>query len=267
MKRKPAVANQFYEGDPARLEKQLDQYFEADLEQSRAIGVVSPHAGYRYSGKVAGAVFSRTEPCSTYVILGPNHRGFGRRVSIMTRGSWEMPWGDVQINEDLAGKIGGHSNLFNEDEIAHSYEHSLEVQVPFINRIAPDSSIVPIVFGIRDYAPCEAIGKTIAKCISQYEQEVLIVASTDMSHYEPQEVAKRKDKPAIDAILALDPKALFDYVYKYKVSMCGVIPTVIMLVAAKEMGASKSELVQYTTSGEVSGDYKQVVGYTGIIVS
>ncbi|MFC1851243.1 AmmeMemoRadiSam system protein B [candidate division CSSED10-310 bacterium] len=267
MKRKAAVANQFYEGDPRRLEKQLDTFFEPGLEQKKVIAVVSPHAGYIYSGKVAGAVFSRINPASTYVILGPNHRGFGSSVGIMSAGSWEMPWGEVSINHDLATNIGENSPLVSEDEFAHQFEHSLEVQVPFINRISPQATIVPISLSIRDYNPCEEIGHALATAISDYGEVTTIVASTDMSHYEPHEVAKRKDQPAIDAIVALEPKKLFDYVKKHRVSMCGVIPTVITLLAAKELGAVNAELILYMTSGETSGDYHQVVGYAGLCIS
>lgn len=266
MNRKPAVANQFYEGDQNRLRKQLDGMFDLTVVKEKCLGVVSPHAGYVYSGGVAADVFSRVEPTDTYVIMGPNHRGFGSSASIMLEGAWEMPFGDIHIDRDFTRKLKSE-RIFEDDAIGHQYEHSIEVQVPFIQYIAPKASIVPITFSIRDYSPCEIVGHALAEAISEYEKSVTIVASTDMSHYEPHEIAKRKDQPAIDAIIRLNPYELYDYVRKNRVSMCGVIPTVIMLIAVKELGAKKAELVRYTTSGETSGDYQQVVGYAGLIIS
>jgi len=267
MKRKPAVAHQFYEGEKSKLEAQLNEYFVKNQEKQKAVGIVTPHAGYIYSGKVAGAVYSRLAPADVYIIIGPNHRGFGSTASVMTKGTWEMPWGEVTIDEKLSNSITKKCKMIYDDETAHEYEHSIEVQVPFLHRVSPEAKIVPVTIGFREYSPCEEIGYAIADAVEEDGKSVTIVASTDMSHYEPHEIAKKKDKPALDQILALNPKGLFDYVYKNRVSMCGVVPTVIMMIAAKKIGAKKAELVSYSTSGETSGDYHQVVGYAGMMIT
>jgi AmmeMemoRadiSam system protein B len=266
VKRKPAVAYQFYEGKPDRLKHQIEQFIEEGVEKKKAIGLVSPHAGYIYSGNVAGSVFSRAEPAEVYVILGPNHRGVGRNVSIMNSGIWEMPLGDIDIEQEFANRLQKECDLITEDELAHQFEHSLEVQVPFLQYIAPNASIVPICIGMRDLLAAQKIGQALAKTITGYHKTVTVIASTDMSHYEPHEVAKRKDRPALDFIIDRNPKGLYEYVMKYRISMCGVIPTVITLYAAIELGATTAELVRYATSGETSGDYHQVVGYAGFII-
>lgn len=267
VQRKPAVAHQFYEGEADRLERQLDRLIPEGLEKSAALGVVSPHAGYIYSGKVAGAVFARVEASASYVILGPNHRGRGSSAGITSQGEWLMPWGSVPLDQDLAAGIMARCDLVTEDPLSHLHEHSLEVQIPFIHRVAPQAAIVPLALSVRDYSRCEDLGEAIAEAIVESGRRVTIVASTDMTHYEPHEVATRKDKPAIDAIVALDPRGLYDYVVSNRVTMCGLIPTVVMLLAAVKLGATAAELIQYSTSGETSGDYQQVVGYAGLIVS
>lgn len=265
--RSPAVADRFYQGSPERLERQLDTLVSPVENPVHALAVVSPHAGYVYSGKVAGAVFSRTEAASVYVVLGPNHRGFGAPAALMTSGTWRMPWGLVDINEDLARQFLDRSTLLSDDETAHHHEHSLEVQLPFIHRIAPSASIVPLVLSVRDYGACEEIGTALSEAVRAAKETVTIVASTDMSHYEPHQVAMRKDQPAIEAIKALDPFGLYSYVVKNRITMCGVIPTVIALIAAKKLGATTAELIQYSTSGEESGDFSQVVGYAGLLIT
>jgi MEMO1 family protein len=265
--RKPVVAFQFYEGDPDLLEKQLDILCEPGLARKKALAIVSPHAGYIYSGKVAGAVYSRIEPTASYVVIGPNHRGFGSNAGIMSEGSWLMPWGKIELDSDLAEMWKTRCDLITEDSMPHQYEHSGEVQLPFIHRIAPTASLVPLSLLQNDYAELEQIGLALGAAILESGKTVTIVASTDFSHYEPYQVAQRKDRPAIDAILALDPKGLQEYKLKSRLTMCGVGPTIVSIVAAKALGAHEAELIQYATSGEVSGDYQQVVGYAGLIIA
>ncbi|MBN2382304.1 AmmeMemoRadiSam system protein B [bacterium] len=267
MRRKPAVANRFYEGDPNRLREQLNRLVRLDQPRSRALGIVSPHAGYMFSGAVAGAVYSRIEPAQVYILLGPNHHGFGHAASIMTSGAWDMPFGQITIDQTIAENLVAKGRYISNDPSSHLQEHSLEVQVPFIQFVSPQAVIVPIVLSIRDYSPCEAIAEALAGIIQSETRSVTIVASTDMSHYEPHEITQRKDRLAIDQMVALSPRGLFDYVIKNRISMCGVVPTVIMLLTTLVLGASKAELIQYATSGDASGDYHQVVGYAGLIVT
>jgi len=266
MKRKPAVAGQFYPSKPSALSEQIDRYIETRTTKEKAIGIVSPHAGIIYSGAVAGAVYSRIEFPHTFILMGPNHTGLGKPVSIMLSGQWEIPTGEIKIDENLSRMIRDHSTVIEEDSLAHTMEHSLEVQLPFIAHLSPRSMIVPITMMIESLELCKMIGETIADVIRKIEYPVIIVASTDMSHYEEDSVARSKDKRAIERITALDPEGLYKTIVKEGISMCGYIPTTAMLYAARKLGAKEGILVKYMTSGEVSGDYGHVVGYAGLIV-
>ena len=266
MDRKPAVAGQFYPLYPQTLEREVVSFLEEAPEKKKAIGVVSPHAGYIYSGKVAGQVFSRIEIPKRVIILGPNHRGVGEDVAVMTSGAWEMPFGRVSIDGELARMILESSPLAAEDARAHAHEHSLEVQVPFIQKLRSDFLMVPIALGPLSLAECLTLGKGLASVIGAAGENVLIVASSDMTHYEPAEAATRKDRRVIDEIIRLDPEAVFSTVRDNRITMCGVVPVTVMLAAARELGAKGAELVNYMTSGDTSGDYGSVVGYAGVIV-
>lgn len=265
MIRLPAVAGQFYEAKPSLLQKEIETYLVA-APQEPAIAVICPHAGYMYSGHVAGAVYSRVVIPDNVVILGPNHTGLGHPAAIMASGAWQMPFGPVKINETLAQAILNQSEVLVDDPQAHLYEHSLEVQVPFLQYLNPRVEIVPICLARLGLSAIEDIGQAVARAISQYPEPVLIVASTDMSHYVPHQVAQEKDALAIEKILALDHIGLLEVVTREQISMCGVIPTAATIVAAKMLGAKKAQLVKYATSGEVSGDFYQVVGYAGLII-
>jgi hypothetical protein len=266
MKRKPAVAGQFYPSKPSALSEQINRYIETKTTKEKAIGIVSPHAGIIYSGAVAGAVYSRIEFPHTFILMGPNHTGLGKPISIMLSGQWEIPTGEIKIDENLSRRIRDHSTIIEEDSLAHTMEHSLEVQLPFIAHLSSQTMIVPITMMIESLELCKMIGETIADVIRETEYSVTIVASTDMSHYEEDSVARSKDKRAIDRIIALDPEGLYRTVVKEGISMCGYIPTTAMLYAAKKLGAKEGILVKYMTSGDVSGDYGHVVGYAGLIV-
>lgn len=269
MLRSPAVANMFYPGDKDRLKEQLSTYIRAVPEPKRVLAAVSPHAGYIYSGGVAGAVFSQIRIPDAVVILGPNHRGMGASVALSASGTWDMPLGSVPINEAMAEsilKVSTSGVKIKDDPGAHAMEHSIEVQVPFLQFLRPEVSIVPIALSHLTYDACQEIGQALVQGIQDYGKEVLLVASTDMTHYESQKSAKEKDKLAIDRILDLDPAGLYETVSRHGISMCGVIPTTIVLEACKVLGASKAELVRYATSGDVTGDNAQVVGYAGFIV-
>ncbi len=272
MLRHPAVAGQFYKDSPESLKKQVRQFILPDAPKTKALGILSPHAGLIYSGSTAGAVYSSIELPGTFVLLGPNHTGLGAPVSLMAKGGWETPLGAVAIDEALAGAILAKSPRIHEDSLAHLREHSLEVQLPFIQYLKDDFKIVPIQMLDTRLETCievgRAVGSAIAECGMRNAEcgKALIIASSDMSHYERAATAKEKDFKAIQAILDLDPEGLYRTVKDYGITMCGYGPAVAMLVACKLLGATRAELIKYTNSGEVSGDYEQVVGYAGIVV-
>jgi AmmeMemoRadiSam system protein B len=266
MKRKPAVSGQFYPSSSSALTEQVRGFIQEDVEKAHAIGIVSPHAGIMYSGAVAGAVFSRIRFPGTFVLIGPNHTGMGSPVSIMSSGTWQMPIGELKINEDLAKKMMEHSDIIEEDPLAHAMEHSLEVQLPFILFYSADVSIVPVTMMSDSLETCRVVGETIAHAVKTARDPVTIVASSDMSHYVSDSTARVKDRKAVEKVLALDPEGLYNIIRKEGITMCGFMPVTTMLFAARQLGAKKAELVRYMTSGEVSGDYDYVVGYAGMII-
>ena len=266
MIRRPAVAGQFYPSAPKRLTADVLSHLKEGVTKRPAVGIVSPHAGYMYSGSVAGEVFSRVALPKDLIVLGVNHRGIGSPCALVEQGRWEMPNGDAPIHEELAAALLGESSSLRDDAGAHAFEHSIEVQLPFIQHVRPDFRFVPIALQHVSYDTCAEVGSALARVVRAHDGPVLLVASNDMTHFESKESAEKKDMLAIERILALDPKGLFETVHRHGISMCGVIPTTVMLVAAKELGAKKAELVRYATSGDVTGDYRDVVGYAGVIV-
>jgi len=266
MIRQPAVADQFYDGDPTRLHYELGKLIGPIKEARSAKAIVAPHAGYMYSGAVAGAAYAQVEVPETVIILGPSHTGVGSPAAVMAKGAWSMPMGTVPISEDLAALMVELSDYLEDDALAHTYEHSLEIQIPFLQYRQPNLSIVPVCLKDLSFSVCKEIGSTIAEAVKQVEKPVLLVASTDMTHYESREQAEAKDRLAIDKVLALDPKGLLETVRGYNISMCGVIPTTVTLVASLALGASSAKLIRYATSGDVTGDYAQVVGYASFII-
>lgn len=264
--RTPAVAGQFYPSDPVVLKKELAKYIQPSASQESAFGCVSPHAGYIYSGAVAGAVLSRVEDSETYIILGPNHTGLGSTFSIFANGIFRTPLGDVKIDEELSKAILKKTALVKDDERAHLYEHSVEVEVPFLQELKRDFKIAPIVVSHADAKSYKEVGEAIADAITSFKRKAFIIASSDMTHYEPHETAKSKDKMAIDCIIKLDVESLLSVIDKEDISMCGYAPVSTMLYACKRLGAKKGELVDYKTSGDTSGDYSSVVGYAGVLI-
>ncbi|WP_321283910.1 AmmeMemoRadiSam system protein B [uncultured Vibrio sp.] len=268
MTRMPAVAGRFYPGHPMDLRRSvaelIPQVPETALQVAHA--VVMPHAGYVYSGATAGATIARVRVPETVLIMGPNHHGRGQ-VLALGREDWQMPMGKVAIDQQLAEAIVQSSALIKVDEEAHLSEHSLEVQVPFLQQVQPALKIVPLVVSTLSYAACELVARELAVAIGSLRRPVLILASTDMSHYESRQAASRKDGMAIERILAMDPQGLYSTVMGQRISMCGIMPTTIALLTARELGATRAELVQYTDSGKTSGDASQVVGYAGLIIS
>jgi len=266
MQRKPAVAGQFYQASSSQLAVQVKQYIETDVPSEHAIGIVSPHAGLMYSGEVAGSVYSRIKIPHTFILLGPNHTGAGAPVSIMPSGQWQLPTGEITIDESLASDLMKGTDILTEDNLAHSMEHSLEVQLPFVLHYSSSVKIVPIVMMTDSLQACSTLGKAIADAVRNAGYAVTIIASSDMSHYVSDSYARTIDKKAVDKILALDPEGLYNTVRDESITMCGVIPVTTMLFAASLLGARDSTLIKYMTSGEVSGDLDYVVGYAGLII-
>lgn len=266
MIRRSAVAGSFYAGTRERLRLQVEDLLPKEVTREQAIGVVAPHAGYIYSGRVAAAVYSRVEFPDTFVILGPNHTGLGAGAAIMTYGQWETPLGAVRIDAELGKAILAHSSVLEEDHLGHLREHSIEVQLPFLQYFERPFSFVPICLFSHEYAACQEVGQAVARAVQEAGKRVLLVASTDMSHYISREEATAKDRKAIDAILALDPERLHRVVRQEGISMCGFHPTTAMLVAAKALGVTKADLVMYTDSGEVTKDVNEVVAYAGLVI-
>ena len=265
--RKPAVAGRFYSDQPTQLQKEVAGFINVSAKKQKTLGILSPHAGYIYSGAVAGAVFSAIKLPKSFIIIGPNHTGNGEIASINSEEEWKMPGGIVKMNSRLADIIKTKTTSIKEDSIGHRHEHSLEVQIPFIQNFLDDFDVVPICVQRIDYSTCKKIGIAISSAVKEYGKPVLIVASSDMTHYESRSNAERKDKMAIDKILKLDPEELYSTVRNHSISMCGFIPAAIMLIACKELGAERAEMIKYMTSGDVSGDYDQVVGYAGVVVT
>ncbi|HEX2695668.1 MAG TPA: AmmeMemoRadiSam system protein B [Acidobacteriota bacterium] len=265
MTRKPFVAGQFYPGQPRELREMLNLMTDPAAAKAEAIAVVSPHAGYVYSGAVAGAVFSSVAVPDTVLILGPGHRPIRPVFAVQSEGSWETPLGAAPIESRLAKALLKACPACRSDAKAHEQEHSLEVQVPFLQHFNPDVSIVPVCIShAASYADLDGLGRAVAEAVRGFGRAVLIVASTDMSHYVSRGEAKEKDGLAIDRILALDPEGLFRTVLGEDISMCGFQPVTAALVAARDLGAVKAELVSYATSGDVTGDDRGVVGYAGL---
>lgn len=270
MKRRASVAGSFYPGRASELRALVLELMAAKkgAARLRALAVVSPHAGYVYSGGVAGAVFSSVEIPATCVILGPAHREIGPRFAIQKAGSWETPLGEVPIDDVLSGLIMDNCPEVKDDPAAHRLEHSLEVQVPFLQVARPDVSIVPICVSYEArYEDLDALGRALAAATAGSGREALIVASTDMSHYISRARAADLDRLAIDRVLDLDPRGLYDVVERRGITMCGVRPTTAVLVAALGRGASRAALVRYATSGDVTGDDREVVGYAGLTIA
>lgn len=270
MKRRPAASGRFYPGSEFALRKQIERYI-TPKSRMPAIAVVAPHAGYDFSGRTAGAVFSEVNIPDTAVILGPSHRGAGSNFAIMSQGVWDTPLGEVAIDSDLAAALKRNCEDLEENAAAHENEHSLEVEVPFLQYVNPDVQIVPIAIAAHEEEMLMGVGKAIGETLGNAGKDILIVASTDMSHTERsdparQEEIRRRDIMAIDAILELDPRKLLRVVKEQHITMCGSAPVAVAVTAAKLLGAREARLISYTTSYDTTGDYSYVVGYAGILI-
>jgi AmmeMemoRadiSam system protein B len=269
MVRRAAWGDRFYPAEPAVLSREIESCLSLQPPPEKIpnpIACVAPHAAIMYSGAIAGAVYARVEMPERFIILCPNHTGRGTPLSILREGKWQMPFGDVPIDSALADALVSRCHLLCDDAQAHAHEHSLEVQLPFLQKLRPSLRMVPIAVGTEAYEALELLGHAMAEAIRDTRQKVLMIASSDMNHFESDERTRIKDRRAIDQVLALDPRGLYDTVRREHITMCGYCPTVATLIAARELGARRAELVRYGTSADVSGDYQRVVGYAGMVI-
>jgi MEMO1 family protein len=268
MLRLPAVAGTFYPGSPRELSELITQYTHRDAAHppSPFRACLVPHAGYVYSGAVAGAVFARIAFPQRIIILGVRHFPYGEEAAILSSGAWRTPLGDAPLDAALAAQIVQSCPELREDPVAHKNEHSLEVQIPFLQHLDPGFAFVPIALGTLDVNILASVGQALAKVLSAHE-DVFLLTTTDLNHYEDEITTRRKDMLAIDKILALDPAGLFEVCRRNKISMCGLGPTIALITMLNQIGASNVELVQHTTSADYSGDTRRVVGYAGFLFS
>ena len=271
MIRQPAVAGTFYPREPRELLARVKQFLEEGRTENSAdstadvIACLVPHAGYVYSGGVAGAVYARIKIPKRIVILGPRHRPGGANFAINSEGAWETPLGLAEIDSELAHALMAACPLLVEDNVAHRREHSLEVQLPFLQAISRDFRFVPIAIGTLNFDELAELGHTLAKVISNSAEPALIIASSDLNHYESEQITHLKDHQAIDQMLALNPRGLYDTVRRESITMCGCGPAGAALTAALDLGATRAELIRYATSADVLGDRDEVVGYAGML--
>jgi len=264
--RSPVVAGRFYPARPEILREDLESYVVRASEPIAAIGCVVPHAGYMYSGRVAGAVYGALALPESFVILCPNHSGHGMNQAAYASGEWLTPLGRVPVDSELAAHVLRECSRVREDPAAHAQEHSLEVQLPFLQHLLARFAFVPITLGSVSVAELEELGEGLARAIAACGRRVLIVASSDMNHYEPDSRTREKDRAAIERILELDGRGLYDVLRRTGNTMCGYGPVIAMLSAARRLGAAKAGLVRYATSADAGGPREQVVGYAGIVV-
>ncbi|MBZ9571565.1 AmmeMemoRadiSam system protein B [Methanobrevibacter sp. TMH8] len=293
MIRKPAVAGLFYDSNPEKLKRNIescfkhklgpgnipklgisrnfDQFQNNDRSNSQYLNVygsVVPHAGYVYSGPIAAhAYYSIVENGypETFIILCPNHTGLGTGISIFDKGKWNTPLGDVEIDEEFAKNMVLNSNFIDSDTSAHVKEHSCEVHLPFLQYFSNDFKIVPIVMWMQDMETSEDIADSIVKTAKKLKRSISIIASTDLTHYEPKSIAEKKDKFILDAINNMDESALLNSIKTHRITMCGYGPTISTIRASRDLGAKKGEVLKYATSGDISGDLSSVVGYCSAI--
>jgi hypothetical protein len=266
--RKAVVAGQFYPSNRQELNLQIGSFINKKADKINARACILPHAGYIYSGEVAGITVSRLIIKDTLILIGPNHTGYGAAFSIMTEGSWQTPLGEVKINSELAKKLLHKSRYLKDDALAHTYEHSLEVEIPFFQFCKESFEIIPISILSESLNDLKNLGKEIGSLIKEsgLEDSTLIVASSDMTHYEPQEQARKKDFEALAAIEKMDENDLFEKINHFNISMCGRGPVITTIAAAKILGATHASLSAYQTSAKASKDTSSVVGYAGVIM-
>jgi AmmeMemoRadiSam system protein B len=275
--RRPTQAGTFYEGTAESLKRQIENCFLHELGPGKipeivkagprhVLGLVSPHAGYMFSGPVAAHAYyklaSDGKP-DVAVIFGPNHTGHGSALALMDEGFWRTPLGDVEVDSDVASQIVHESHIVDVDESAHRFEHSIEVQLPFLQYLyGSNFKIVPVCFLMQDLSSAREVGKATAKVLAG--KSAIIIASSDMTHYEPQERAAKKDKLALEAVESMDEAKFYSIIETQGMSICGYGPIIALITAAKNLGAKEAKLLCYETSGDVIGDYSSVVGYAAV---
>lgn len=259
------MAGRFYPADPGRLSEAVEHLMVGEAVPQRAVVAIGPHAGYVYSGSILGQTYARVEVPERVIVMCPNHTGLGVRRSLWSGGAWRLPTGEIRIDETLARLCLTHAHL-QPDRQAHRHEHAIEVHLPFLLARNPGVRIVPVVLADLDVDACREVGEGLARAVRQGGGDVLIAASTDMSHYLSAEAARAKDQLALERIQAMDPEGLHRTVREHDISMCGYVPTTCALFAARSLGASSATLVRYGTSGDASGDFDRVVGYAGLTV-
>jgi MEMO1 family protein len=267
MLRLPAVAGQFYPADSRELTRLIRKFSaeEPGVKKTRVRACLVPHAGYIYSGGVAGAVFARMIFPKQILVLGVRHSPMGEDLAILSEGAWRTPLGDAPVDGTLAQQVKAACPSLREDGVAHSREHSLEVEIPFLQILDPGFSFVPVAVGTLYFEELHELGMGLARVFKESKDEIVLVTSSDMNHYEPDDISRIKDAKAIDQMKAVDPKGLFEVCRKEKISMCGLGPAVAMLTAMKDLGVERGEVVRYANSGDVNGDRDAVVGYAGMI--
>jgi AmmeMemoRadiSam system protein B len=260
--RPPAVAGRFYPADPRELSADVARFIGDTSHARPRLGIVAPHAGYVYSGPVAGKVYAATRVPDRVCVLAPNHTGRGAPAAVFPAGALDLPGGPVPVDEELTAALIGRAGL-QADRDAHRHEHALEVQLPFLRALNPRVRVTPIILGGIDYDWCAAVGRTLAEVAPA---DLLVVASSDMNHYLPDAETRVRDRRALEPLLKLDAHALYDRVRDEDHSMCGILPATAMLAFANARGAKEATLVAYATSGDAFGDRDRVVGYAGVVV-
>ncbi|MFH1504769.1 MAG: AmmeMemoRadiSam system protein B [Candidatus Omnitrophota bacterium] len=272
MIRKPIVSGQFYPEDKEELSKVIEAYLSCEASRVglsgkiSAKGIILPHAGYSYSGKVAVTTVNKVLPKKKLILLGTNHSGAGQDFSLWAKGSWEIPSGQIKIDEALAQSILSKGSRVKEDYLAHEFEHSLEVELPILQHIFGKFEFIPISCKTSALEAYQETANQIFEAVKNIKNEILFVASTDLTHYEPDSTARKKDRIVLEAIINLDEQSLMEKVYRENISICGLAPAVVLLLCLKKLGARKAQVALYQTSGDACGDYNSVVGYAGVII-
>ncbi|MFQ6074238.1 MAG: AmmeMemoRadiSam system protein B [Candidatus Bathyarchaeia archaeon] len=276
--RHPSQAGMFYAGTAQALRTQIGTCFThklgpgklpkvAERKLQTVVGLVCPHAGYMYSGPIAAHAYynlAADGKPDTVVLFGPNHTGHGSALALMRDGVWRTPLGDLEVDTETANLILKESSIIDVDDSAHAFEHSIEVQLPFLQYLYGSAfKFVPICFLMQDLQSSREVGTAVAKALT--DKNALVIASTDMTHYEPQKTAEQKDKAVIQAALKFDAESLYSTVEARHISMCGYGPTIAAMTAAKALNAKEAKLLCYKTSGDITGDYSSVVGYASMM--
>lgn len=262
--RAPVVSGQFYPRSKNDLDREISRCFEGVPPGERQVlGAVVPHAGYIYSGNTAAYVYSALPGADTFVLLGPNHTGYGSPVSVSCE-SWSTPLGEIGSDSEFIKALP--KRIIDLDETAHKYEHSIEVQLPFLQHRFRNFNIVPICMGMQDEETALDVGMELVEAIRKVKKKVVIIASSDFTHYKPDKVARENDAYYISSILEFDITGFYRKLYERNASVCGYGPIAAMLTVTKNLGAKKATLLKYSTSGDTTGDLAAVVGYAGIVV-